>query len=248
MEYFLAIIVGVSLGLLGGGGSILTVPIFVYILNFEAKTAIALSLAVVGLSSLVGSYTHWKNKNINFKVALAFGPIAMIGTYFGAYISRYMSDATQLILFAIIMLLASIFMFKSKNYENTNVKPNYILLSAEGLVVGVITGIVGVGGGFLIVPALVLLGGLPMKIAIGTSLLLISLKSFSGFAGYVNQIQVPWDFLFQFSIVTAIGIVLGTKLSNYLSAQKLKKIFAVFLLLMAIFILYKNLAILSNLF
>ncbi|MFT6631171.1 MAG: putative membrane protein YfcA [Bacteriovoracaceae bacterium] len=255
LGFSLAVIIGLSLGLMGGGGSILTVPILVYALDMDPKTAIALSLAIVGLTSLVGSVSHMRANNIHLKIAAIFGPIAMAGTFLGAKISVYLTGAMQLIIFAVVMLIASYFMFtKNKNQkeeldekeeldkkqatekENLNIP----LIMAEGIFVGILTGIVGVGGGFMIVPALVLLTKIPMKKAIGTSLLIISFKSFAGFAGYLGQVTIPWTFLIQFSFFTIIGILIGSHLVQYVSSQKLKRSFAVFLVIMGFFILYKN--------
>ena len=244
LGYFLALLIGLSLGILGGGGSILTVPVLVYIMGFGPKLAIALSLAIVGGTSLLGVYGHYKNKNIDFKIASLFAPFAMIGTFGGAKLSQFLTGQTQLILFAIIMLLASFSMLKKSKKdsqsENQLKKINIPLVIIEGLIVGVITGIVGVGGGFLIVPALVLLTGLPMKKAIGTSLLIISLKSFSGFLGYIGFVEIPWTFLGQFLFFSGSGIFLGSYLIKFIPPAKLKKSFAVFLIIMGSFILIKN--------
>ena len=242
LGYFLASLIGLSLGLLGGGGSILTVPILVYVMGMEAKLSIALSLAIVGATSLIGAWGHYRNQNIDFKVAAIFGPIAMAGTFIGAKISQYISGQMQLIFFALIMLAASYFMLKGRkdSDENPDKKLNIPLIATEGLIVGVVTGIVGVGGGFLIVPALVLLAGVSMKRAVGTSLLIIALKSFAGFAGYLDQVAVPWEFLGKFIIFSGIGIFIGSYLVKFVPQQTLKKIFAVFLIIMGIFILYKN--------
>ena len=160
LGYILAIITGLSLGLMGGGGSILTVPILVYILELPVKVSIAMSLAIVGSTAVIGSYSHYKAGNINIKIALLFAPFAMIGTFIGAKLATFLSDSTQLIFFAIVMLIASIFMFRGrKEIESTDEqKFNYPLIAIQGIFVGIITGIVGVGGGFMIVPALVLLG------------------------------------------------------------------------------------------
>ncbi len=240
--YFLATLIGISLGLLGGGGSILTVPILVYILMMPAKTSIALSLVIVGVTALISALGHWRNNNINFKIAFLFAPLAMVGAFAGARLSALMSGATQLILFAIIMLMAAFFMFKNKKINNENskiiIRPG--LISLQAIVVGVITGVVGVGGGFLIVPALVLLTGLTMKVAVGTSLLIIAFNSFSGFSGYIGTLTIPWDFLIPFTALTVAGSFIGTYLSSKVSQEKLKKIFAVFLVIMGFFILYKN--------
>lgn len=243
LGFSLALLIGLSLGLMGGGGSILTVPVLVYALKMEPKSAIALSLAIVGLTSLIGSISHFRAKNINLKVALVFGSIAMAGTYLGTKISVLMSGTTQLTLFAVIMFMASIFMFKGRKNqrdEQTSVKLNYLLIIVVGLFVGVLTGLVGVGGGFMIVPALVLIARIPMKQAIGTSLLIISLNSLTGFTGYIGTIEIPWLFLTKFTAFTGVGIILGSYFVKFVSPEKLKKIFAVFLVFMSIFILYKN--------
>lgn len=240
--YLLAILIGLLLGILGGGGSILTVPVLVYALDIGAKESIALSLAIVAITSLVGTYSHYKAKNINFKVAMIFGPVAMIATFIGAKLSVFLTGQAQLLIFAIVMLISALFMFRgNKNIEVTEEKKlNYPLIVAEGTFVGILTGLIGVGGGFMIVPALVLLANIPMKKAIGTSLVIISLKSFSGFLGYLGSVSIDWNFLLQFSIFTIIGIIAGSYLVKYISAQKLKKSFAMFLVVMGVFIIYKN--------
>lgn len=233
---------------MGGGGSILTVPILVYVLEMDPKVAIALSLAIVGLTSLIGIYGHYKNGNINFKIAALFAPFAMIGTFSGAKISVYLSGQAQLILFSIIMILAAIFMFKNARKtapnneieEETAAQLNYIVIAMQGIVIGIVTGLVGVGGGFLIVPALVLLTKIPMKKALGTSLVIIALNSLSGFTGYLGQVNIPWQFLFIFSAFSGGGILVGTKLVKYVSQKQLKLGFSIFLLLMGAYIIYKN--------
>ena len=241
LAYSLAILIGLILGLLGGGGSILTVPILVYILGIDPKEAVALSLFIIGITSLVGSIGHFKNKNINFKISLIFTPIAMIGTFFGTKLAFYLTGSTQLIIFAIVMILASTLMLKKPKYsEGANHRVNYYLMTPVSFFVGVLTGIVGVGGGFLIVPALVLIGRVDMKKAVGSSLLIISVNSLSGFLNYLNSFEIDWGFLASFSTFTVIGILIGTKLIKYIPAQGLKKAFAIFLIIMGIFILYKN--------
>jgi uncharacterized protein len=248
----LAALIGLSLGMLGGGGSILTVPIFVYILGFEAKEAIAMSLAVVGATSLFGAAGHWRAGNVNLRVAVIFGVVAMAGTYAGARLAVFFSGAAQLTLFALVMLLAAIFMFRdSTPRAATGVAPApdvpmpLLLIIVEGLAVGVLTGLVGVGGGFLIVPALVLLGKVPMKQAIGTSLLVIAMKSFAGFVGYLDQVEVQWGFMTAFTAVAVVGILAGTWLVRFVPQHTLKRAFAVFLLVMGAFILYQNRAVLG---
>ncbi|MEJ2503466.1 MAG: sulfite exporter TauE/SafE family protein [Gemmatimonadota bacterium] len=242
----LAALIGLALGLLGGGGSILTVPVFVYVLGFEAKAAIALSLAVVGVVSLFGAAGHWRAGNVNVRVALLFGLVAMAGTYAGARLSVFVSGGAQLVLFAAVMLVAAGFMYRKGAGEDPGAAAGpdrslpVGLIVLEGLAVGVLTGLVGVGGGFMVVPALVLLVGLPMKEAVGTSLLVIALKSAAGFAGYLGQVEVPWDFLVVFSAVAVAGIGIGTGLVRHVSQGALRRGFAAFLVLMGGFILYQN--------
>jgi uncharacterized protein len=241
----LGALIGLSLGVLGGGGSILTVPIFVYVLGYGAKEAIAMSLAVVGATALFGAAGHWRAGNVNFRVALVFGGVAMVGTYLGARLSVFFSGTAQLALFAVVMLVAAFFMLRDTGpalrapVERSSTL-SLLLIVLEGLAVGVVTGLVGVGGGFLIVPVLVLLGGLPMKQAVGTSLLVIALKSAAGFYGYLGQVEVPWAFMTLFSAVAIVGILGGTYLVRFVSQQALKRTFAVFLLVMGGFILYQN--------
>ena len=244
----LAAVVGLSLGLLGGGGSILTVPIFVYVLGYDAKEAIAMSLAVVGVTSLFGAVGHWRAGNVNLRVAFIFGAVAMVGTFLGARLALYVSGAVQLVLFALVMLAASFFMVRDRQPavapggnaggEHGQMPLGHIIL--EGLVVGILTGLVGVGGGFLVVPALVLLGKVPMKQAVGTSLLVIAMKSATGFAGYLDQVAIDWGTLVLFTIVAIAGILAGTYLVRFVSQQALKQSFAVFLVVMGVFILYQN--------
>ena len=242
----LAALIGLSLGLLGGGGSILTVPIFVYVLGFGVKEAVAMSLAVVGTTSLVGAAGYWRAGQVNLRVAAIFGAVAMAGTYLGARLAVFFSGAAQLILFAAVMLLAAWFMFRPRKVEAEGPAPPsqrempLALIVAKGVAVGVLTWMVGVGGGFLIVPALVLLGRVPMKEAVGTSLLVIAMKSAAGFAGYLGQVEVAWGFMGVFTAVAVGGILLGTHLVKYVPQATLQRAFAVFLVVMGTFILYQN--------
>lgn len=241
IAYILAGLVGLSLGLLGGGGSILTVPILVYALNMDPKLSIALSLAIVGTTTLFGVYEHYRHKNIKFKLAFLFGGFAIPGTFLGSYLSQFISGNTQLIIFAIVMMTAAIFMFKGKKeVTNENQNFNYPLIIISGLFVGVMTGLIGVGGGFLIVPALMFFTKTQMRQAVGTSLLIISINSFFGFMSYIQLITIPWLFLIKFTVSSILGILIGARLANKVPQEKLKKIFAIFLVVMGIFILYKN--------
>jgi uncharacterized membrane protein YfcA len=250
--FSLAALIGLSLGLLGGGGSILTVPILVYVLGFGAKEAIAMGLAVVGVTSLFGAAGHWRRGNLQLRAAVVFGAVAMAGTYAGARLSAFIPGATQLLLFAAVMLVAAFFMFRNGRKEAalaackqcapvpSSHKAPFPLMAAAALGVGGLTGLVGVGGGFLIVPALVLLVGLPMKQAVGTSLLVIAVNSFVGFAGYLGHVDVPWAYLGVFTAIAVAGILTGTWMSRFVSQAALKRAFSAFLVLMGLFIVFKN--------
>lgn len=238
-------LVGITLGLLGGGGSILTVPILVYTAGFPPKEAIALSLAVVGITAGVGVWSHWRAGNVDGRAALIFGPVAMAGTWLGARLSVFLSGATQLLLFAVVMLLAAVLMLRAPAGTDATrtappAKARAALLAAEGLGVGVLTGIVGVGGGFLIVPALVLLAGIPMKRAVGTSLAIIALKSVAGFAGYLGIVPIDWEFLLLFTLFAIGGIGIGSSLVPHVPATALRRIFAGLLLVVGTWILFEN--------
>jgi uncharacterized membrane protein YfcA len=247
LGYALAALIGLSLGLMGGGGSILTVPIFVYVLGFDPKLAIAMSLPVVGITSLVGALGHWRAGNVRLRTALLFGAIAMVGAFAGARLAVFVSGVFQLSLLAVVMLAAAISMFRSARRSGTaasaetDERPMSLpLLLPVAMGVGLLTGLVGIGGGFLVVPALVLLGRVPMKKAVGTSLLVIAMNSAAGFAGYLGTVQVPWGFMAGFTAVAIAGILGGTALVRFVSPRALKQAFAVFLLVMGTFILYKN--------
>jgi hypothetical protein len=239
----LALVVGLVMGLLGAGGSILTVPIFVYLLGFEAKQAIAMSLAVVGATSLVGAVRHGRLGNVNLRIALIFGPIAMLGTYVGARLSVFFSGTAQLALFGAVMLAASFFMLRDHHPAPSEgrlpaVALALVVLGALG--VGMLTGLAGVGGGFLIVPVFILLLRLPVKQAVGTSLLVIALKSFAGFGGYLTHVEVAWGFIGGFAAIAIAGIWIGTYLLQFLSPHAIKRVFGIFLLVMGVWILYQN--------
>lgn len=242
----LAALIGLTLGLLGGGGSILTVPVFVYVLGFEAKEAIAMSLAVVGAVSLVGAAGHWRAGNVDLRAAVAFGAFAMAGTFGGARLSAFFSGAAQLTVFAVVMLAAAVFMFRGRHDDGEAAPGRMRLLptAAVGVGVGVLTGLVGVGGGFMIVPALVLLARVPMRRAVGTSLLVISMNAATGFAGYLGRVEVPWGFMAAFAAVAVAGILAGAWLVRFVPQRALRRGFAVFLLAMGTAILWQNRAVL----
>lgn len=254
-----AVLIGVSLGLIGGGGSILTVPVLVYILGIEPVLATAYSLFVVGSTSLVGSFTYMKKGLVNYKTALVFA----IPSFIAVFLTRkFLVPALPdqlfeigewaisknigiMIFFALIMLAASYSMIKGGGKkdaeEDSEVKFNIPLIALEGMVVGVITGIVGAGGGFLIIPALVLLARLPMKMAVGTSLLIIAAKSLIGFLGDVSSQTIDWKMLLIFTGLSIVGIFIGSSLSKKINDKALKKGFGWFVLVMGIYIISKEL-------
>jgi uncharacterized membrane protein YfcA len=247
LGFALAAVIGLALGLLGGGGSILTVPVFVYVLGFAPKPAIAMSLPVVGATSLIGAIGHWRSGNVDLRIALLFGALAMAGSYAGARLAAYIPGSVQLALLGVVMLGAAASMLRGGRPpggtpagEAHRERAPLALLIAVGLAVGALTGIVGIGGGFLIVPALVILGRVPMKQAIGTSLLVIAMNSATGFLGYLGQVSVPWGFVGAFTLVAIVGIVAGTLLVRYVPAHALKRAFAIFLLAIGVLVLYQN--------
>jgi len=242
-----AVAIGVSLGLLGSGGSILTVPVLVYLIGQDEKVAIAGSLFIVGSVALAGSMQYLKAKLIDWRNVVIFGVPGMAGTYLGALSAAYVSGIVQLSLFAVVMLLASFMMLRPIQLDEAGHTPRASWkIAIDGLLVGVITGLVGVGGGFLIVPALALLGGLSMHKAVATSLVIIALKSYSGFFKYLDvldkqNLQLDWQMLM---VVTALGITgsfAGAKIAHRVPQHKLKQWFGVFLIVMGIYILYRSL-------
>lgn len=241
----LGFFVGLSLGLLGGGGSVLTVPIFVYIMGVDSKTAIVSSLVIVGVSALIGAMRHARDGNVLFKTAVGFGVFTAAGAFGGARLGTLLSDVVQLLLFATVMLIAAVLMYRGRREPEEPADgealshPGWVVALAA-LGVGVLTGLVGVGGGFMIVPALVLLLGVPMKKAIGTSLLVIPITASSGFVGYLGTVDVPWRLLLPFGGLSAAGIFLGVHLTRDASPAALKKGFAIFLMVVAAFILVEK--------
>jgi len=245
-----ALLVGLSLGLLGSGGSILTVPVLIYLAGESEKVAIAESLGIVGAISFAGFIPYALKQKVHWRSVILFGLPGMAGTYGGAMIAEFVSGTFQLLLFAGVMLVAAVMMFRDKQHIDktmgmTDITHAWWKIVLEGLAVGVLTGLVGVGGGFLIVPALVLLGGLPMGLAVGTSLLIIALKSFSGFYKYLDvlnglDLSVNWQLVLVFSLIGAVGSLIGNKVAGKISNERLKKGFAGFLVLMGCYIIFMN--------
>ena len=243
-----AVAIGLVLGLLGSGGSILTVPVLVYLAGQPDKVAIAESLAIVGAIAAVGAVPYARQKLVDWHSVLYFGVPGIVGTYGGAALAKWIPGAVQLALFAVVMILAAGLMFRGRKEvpegEERERQPLW-LIGIEGLLVGVLTGLVGVGGGFLIVPALVLLGGLSMRLAVGTSLLIIAAKSAAGFFKYTDVLaetgqHVDWQLIGLFAAIGIAGSFVGNALSQRVPQGQLKRGFAVFLVVMGVFILGKE--------
>lgn len=259
LGYFGALMVGLVLGLIGGGGSILTVPILVYFFYLNPVTATAYSLFVVGSTALVGALRNMQKGLVVFKTAFVFAGPALTMVFitrkfiipaipehlFNLSGLSVTKDIAIMVFFAIIMLLASLTMIRNKKPELDNEvkKINYYLLMFQGIMIGFVTGLVGAGGGFLIIPALVLLAGLPMKKAVATSLFIISINSLIGFTGDITNMDIDWTFILSFTALSIIGIFIGIWLNNFIDGKKLKKVFGWFVLLMGIYIIYKEMSI-----
>jgi uncharacterized membrane protein YfcA len=255
--HLLAACIGISLGLLGGGGSVLALPILVYVMGIAPKPAIVMTLVIVGSVSLLGVIPHWRRGNINLNKAFIFGSATMVGAFIGAKLATLprVTDTFQMTLFAVMMLLMAVFMIRrnsptkkatKKNEQELNIYPQpvckycWLWLTTEGLGVGILTGLVGVGGGFAIVPALVLLGNTPMKEAIGTSLLIIALNAVAGLLGYLGHVSFNISLTVSFTIAASLGTLVGAYLAQFVSAQQLQKGFGYFLLAVAVFVLFQN--------
>lgn len=252
LGHILAVGIGISLGLLGGGGSVLALPILVYVMGISPKSAIAMTLVIVGSVSLIGVIPHWRKGYVNLKTTFIFGSATMVGAFLGARIAALpiVTAAIQMLLFGVAMLVAAVFMiYRSSqkteeqelaNYPTPLCKYCWLWLMTEGFAVGVLTGLVGVGGGFAIVPALVLLGKIPMRQAIGTSLLIIALNAIAGFVGYLGQVNVDWSITISFTLASGIGSVLGSYMAQFISVKQLQTGFGYFLLAVAAFVLVQN--------
>jgi len=240
-----ASLIGLSLGILGSGGAILTVPVLIYGLGYSEKMAIASALVIVGSISATTAIAGIKQKKVNWTLVCYFGGPSMISAYLGAWGGSYVSGSIQVIVLAFVMLIAAWRMFRAFKVQHPN-ELNLLLTIVQGSCVGLLTGFVGVGGGFLIVPALVLLGGIAMSHAIFTSLVVISINSASGFIKYQsilheNNLLIDWPIIAIVSIIGIIGSFIGQHYSIKLPQQRIKNYFAIFLTLMAIFILGQKL-------
>lgn len=243
----LASLIGVLLGLLGGGGSILAVPVLTYGAGLAAKEAIATSLLVVGGTSLFALIPHARRGHVEWKTGIIFAITAMIGAYLGGLSADYFSGKTLLLLFAGMMIVTALAMLHERNETVIDSKESLpiLLVSGEGLIVGAVTGLIGAGGGFLVVPALVLLSGMEMHKAIGTSLMVIALKSFAAFAGHAAHVSIDLQLALIFTGSAIVGSLFGVILSHSIPAKTLRKFFAVFVLSMAGYMIWREIEIIA---
>ena len=255
--YFFAVFIGITLGLVGAGGSILTVPVLVYLIGIEPILATSYSLFIVGITSLFGVITKFKQGNVDIKTALLFSTPSLLSVYYtrkiiipslpdiiinfnGLTVSK---NTALMVLFSIIMFFSALSMIglKKPKLKIKERKNNILNITIEGILIGILTGLIGVGGGFIIIPALILFSGLSMQKAVGTSLMIISIKSLVGFAGDMsNSFNISWDFLFFFSFLSIIGILIGSYGGRNIKDVKLKKIFGYFVLIISLFIFFKE--------
>jgi uncharacterized membrane protein YfcA len=253
-------LIGIALGLIGGGGSIITIPVLVYLFHIEPTLATAYSLFIVGTTSLVGGVRGAFHNRVDFKSAFFLAVPSIIGVYFTRHyvlpsipytiltVNEFLltRDTALMLFFALIMVMASVHMIRDKKMDEHNVttQSHFMAVIFVGLVVGIVTGIVGAGGGFLIIPALVLLVGLPMKRAVGTSLMVIAINSLIGFVGDLEIVkEINFPFLIVLSLLAIGGVFFGTYLSRFIRGKNLKSGFGWFALAMAVFIIVKELMI-----
>lgn len=240
----LSVLIGVSLGLLGGGGSILTVPILVYVAGQDAKAAIATSLLVVAVTSAAAAIPHARAGHVRWRTGLLFGVAGMAGAYGGGRLGSLVPGTWLLIAFGLMMAATAVAMLRGrKNVEAVRAHQEIPVAKVlvEGVVVGVVTGLVGAGGGFLVVPALALLGGLPMSAAVGTSLVVIAMKSAAGLFGYLQGVTIDWPLALGVTAAAIAGSVIGARIAGRTNEEQLRKGFGWFVVAMAIFVLGREL-------
>lgn len=238
----LASLIGLSLGLLGGGGSILAVPVLAYGAGLTAKEAIATSLIVVGVTSAFALIPHARRGNVEWRTGAVFAATAMVGAYLGGRAADWFSGTTLLLIFAGMMVVTALAMFRGRGeLKADGGKPmSATLVMAEGLAVGAATGLVGAGGGFLVVPALVLLGGMDIHKAVGTSLMVIALKSFAAFAGHATHVSIDGKLALIVTTAAVLGSFFGAAFAKRVPAEMLRKVFAGFVLIMAGYVVWRE--------
>jgi len=239
----LSVLIGVSLGFFGGGGSILTVPLLVYVFGLPPKQAIASSLVIVGIASLTGAFQHWRAGRVDLRAGLFFGSAGMAGAYLGGRAAAFVDGALLLLLFACMMALTSLAMWRGRRAPPAAaapLEPAPGRLVAQGFSVGLFTGLIGAGGGFLIVPALALWAGLPMLAAVGTSLFVIVMNTAAGFLGTLAHVRVDWALVGAISAAAVAGSLLGTRLARRVDPASLRRAFALFVLGMAVLVLVRE--------
>lgn len=244
LTLLLSVVIGLSLGLLGGGGSILTVPILTYVAGLDPREAIAASLFVVGVTSAVSAVNHARTGRVKWRTGLVFGAAGMAGAFGGGLLGGRIPGTVLMIAFALMMLATSLAMLRGRRNSTTEPHEGELPLGkvlAEGLVVGLITGLVGAGGGFLVVPALALLGGLSMPVAVGTSLVVIAMKSFAGLAGYLTTVSLDWTLIGAVTVAAILGSFVGARLAGRVPEAALRKGFGIFVLVMGVFVLVQEL-------
>ena len=238
----LSSLIGVSLGVLGGGGSILTVPILVYVAGMEPKEAIAASLFVVGVTSAAGAVSHARAGRVRWRTGLLFGTAGVVGAFLGGTLGGHLEGTLLLVAFALMMVATSVAMIRGRKVDTSkrHAELPVFRVLLDGLVVGLVTGLVGAGGGFLVVPALALLGGLPMAVAVGTSLLVIAMKSLGGLAGYLSSVHLDWSLVIAVTVAAVVGSVVGGRLAGRIPEEALRKGFGWFVLVMGSFVLIQQ--------
>ncbi|NLU83270.1 sulfite exporter TauE/SafE family protein [Rhodococcus sp. HNM0569] len=238
----LAMLVGVSLGLLGGGGSILTIPLLAYVAGMAVDDAIATSLLVVGVTSVVGAVSHARAGRVRWRTGLLFGLAGTIGALAGGLVSRVVPDTVLLLAFAVMMIATAVGMLRGRRTATRRSVPSTATILLLGVAVGLITGLVGAGGGFLVVPALALLGGLPMPVAVGTSLVVIAMNTFAGFAGHLSAVSIDWPLAGAVTAAAVAGALVGGRLTARVDSDALRKGFGWFVLAMASVVLAQELS------
>lgn len=238
--YLLAILIGLVMGLLGGGGAILTIPALVYVLDFTPKEAVTMSLGIVSLTSLIGTYSHHRKNHVLYSKGLFFLSSAALGSITGAQLSQFIDGFTQMTIFSTVMFMVAILMLKPRAVMEQAHEVSKFIFLIQAFFVGNLIGLIGVGGGFLIVPTLVLMSKMEMRNAIGTSLFIISANSIVGFFAHLLHTQVDYVFLFVYAVCMSVGVIIGTLFTEKISQDKLRRIFAILLFMMSFFVFYQN--------